>query len=72
MNGMKADVRRAFSLPIKTESGLMVKAHDKHEIEEAEEKASIAESQLAKLKAKSRSTDTPQVRYYVFVIFILL
>ena len=43
-----------------------------HEIEEAEEKASIAESQLAKLKAKSRSTDTPQVRYYVFVIFILL
>jgi hypothetical protein len=32
-----------------------------HEIEEAEEKASIAEAQLAKLKAKSRSTDTPQV-----------
>lgn len=32
-----------------------------HEIEEAEEKASIAENALAKLKAKSRSTDTPQV-----------
>ena len=34
-----------------------------HEIEEAEERASAAETALAKLKAKSRSTDTPQVSF---------
>jgi hypothetical protein len=34
-----------------------------HEFEEAEERAGIAENQLSKVRAKNRSTVSPQVSY---------
>ena len=62
MNGMKADVRRAFSLPIKTESGLMVKAHDKHEIEEAAEAEEVEQKKPAAKVAKIAKPNNKEVK----------
>lgn len=57
--GLKADVRRAFSLPIKTDSGLSFKAHDKYteEAPEAgeEEKQSKKPAKQAKTSRLSRA-----------------